>query len=291
MASAWNCPVLSNDSDFFIFDIKGGYVPLSSFNWKAGFLTADIFYREKLASHFGISEEFLPLFASLVGNDYVSSEALAEFRPTLNCGKASRFASIANILSHSRTEEEALESALLMVESVVSRDKLRQAVKHSLQEYKITESHLLLYVDSGVVDSSLKTQNGREIEGWILPKFRKGLFSTKCMSALTTGKTFLRTQVENCEEVSANQCSQRLRKVIYGILNDAATHDGEGNITMVQEWDREGLEVKSSNVPPYQEGVVPGVSLIPSLKKDERLEVLLNALDSNSFHQVPAGEV
>ena len=282
LACAWNCPVLGNDSDFFIFDIKAGYIPLSSFNWKADGLTADIFYREELASHFEIRAEFLPLFASLAGNDYVSYEALAEFEPTMNRGKASRFRSIASILSDSRTEDEVLESALLMVGSAVSRDRLRQAVKHSLQEYKITESNLLYYFDSGVIDSSLKTQNGREIEEWILLKFRKGLFSAKCMSILTTGKNFFRIQVENCLEVSANQCSQRLRQVIYGILNDAAAHDTGGNITMVQEWDREGFEVKSSNVPLYQEGVVPGVSLVPYLEKEERFEILLNALDSNT---------
>ena len=282
LAFAWNCPVLGNDSDFFIFDIKAGYIPLSSINWKVDGLTADIFYREELASHFEIRAEFLPLFASLAGNDYVSYEALAEFGPTMNRGKASRFRSIATILSDSRTEEEVLESALLMVGSVVSRDRLRQAIKHSLHEYKITESNLMNYFDSGVIDSSLKTQNGCEIEEWILPKFREGLFSAKCMSALTTGKNFLRIQVENCEEVSANQCSQSLRQVMYGILNDATSHDERGNLTMVQEWDREGLEVKSSNVPPYREGVVPGVSLVPRLEKEERSEILLNALDSNT---------
>ena len=199
MANAWNCRVLGNDSDFFIFDIKAGYIPLSSCNWTEadGGLTAKIFYGDKLASHFGIRAEFLPLFASLVGNDYVSPEVLAEFRHR----KALRFRRIANILSGSRTEEEALESALRMVGPAVSRDRLRQDVKHSLREYKITESNLLQYFDSGVVNSSLRTQNGREIEKWILPKFRKGLFSANCMSTLTTGKIFLGIQVENCEDV------------------------------------------------------------------------------------------
>ena len=283
LACTWNCPVLGNDSDFFIFDINAGYIPLSSFNWtEADGLTGDIFCREELASHFEIRAEFLPLFASLAGNDYVSYEALAEFAPTMNRGKASRFKSIANILSDSSTEEEALESALLNVGSAVSRDRLRQAVMYSLQEYKITESNLLNYFDGGVIDSSLKTQKGCEIEEWILLKFRKGLFSAKCMGALTTGKIFLRTQVENFLEVSANQCSQSLRQVMYGILNDAASHDIEGNITMVQEWDREGLEVKSSNVPPHREGVVPRVSLIPRLEKEERFEILFKMLDSNT---------
>ena len=140
LASAWNCPVLSNDSDFFIFDIKGGYIPLSSFNWKSNRLTANVFYREKLASHFRIRAELVPLFASLAGNDYVSSDVLEPFTlnlpSTLNRGKGARFTSIASMLSklpNSRTMEEALDSALQEVSLPQSRDQLRQAVEHSLQ--------------------------------------------------------------------------------------------------------------------------------------------------------------
>ena len=291
LASAWNCPVLSNDSDFFIFDIKGGYIPFSSFNWKSNRLTANLFYREKLASHFGIRSELMPLFASLAGNDYVSWDLLAEFRSAMNRGKGARFASIANLLSvlPNASTEEALESALQMISSQENRDQLRQAVEHSLQEYTITESNLLRYFESGEVYSSLRTQNDREIEEWILARFRTGQFSARCMSTLTTGNNFLRAQVENCQEVSANHCSQSLRQLVYGILNDA--DDDGGNITMVQEWDRdilldnEDLMVRSSNVPlVHQGGVVPGASIIPRLDKEERSLVLLDALDSNTAH-------
>ncbi len=286
LASAWNCPVLGNDSDFFIFDIKAGYIPLSFFNWKSNRLTANVFYREKLASHFEIRAELIPLLASLAGNDYVSWDLLAEFRSSMNRGKGARFASIANLLSelpNSSTVEQALESALEMVSSQKSIEQLRQAVEHSLREYTITESNLLRYFESGEVYSSLRTQKDREIEEWILPRFRDGRFSAKCMSTLTTGKNFLRVQVENCGEVSANQCSQSLRQLVYGTLNDAG--DDGGNITMVQEWDREGLTVRSSNVSlSHQEGVVPGASVIPRLDKEERSMVLLDALDSNTAH-------
>ena len=107
------------------------------------------------------------------------------------------------------------------------------------------------------------------------------------MGTLTIGKNFLRAQVENSRAVSANQCSQTLRKLVYGILNDAADDDGEGKMTMVQEWDRcifldsEGLTVRPSNVPiPRQ----MGSSIIPRLDKDKRLLVLLDALHSNTAH-------
>ena len=70
------CRHLSNDSDFFIFDIKGRYIPLSFLRWNSSRFTAKIYYRSKLASHFRNSPELLPLFASLAGNDYVSANAL-----------------------------------------------------------------------------------------------------------------------------------------------------------------------------------------------------------------------
>ena len=295
LAFAWNCPVLSSDSDFFIFDIKAGYIPLTFFNWSSNRLTASIFYRKKLASHFRIRAELIPLLASLAGNDYVSSDVLAAFSIAVNRIQTSngfgrrgaRFASIANMLSElpdSSTEEEALYSALQMVKSLESRDQLGKAVQHSLQEYTITESNLLRYFEHGVISSSLRTQNDRDVDEWVLRKFRDGQFSTKCMSSLTAGKFLLGILVENCREISANRCSQWLRRFVYGILNDVITHGEKGNVKMVQEWDREGLTVKPSNIAPYQEGVVPGLSLVPYLDTEERLNFLLFALDSDTTH-------
>ncbi|KAL9956446.1 hypothetical protein ACROYT_G037923 [Oculina patagonica] len=287
LANAWNCPALSNDSDFFIYNIKAGYIPLSSLNWNSIRLTTKIFHRRKLATHLRIDEELLPLFASLAGNDYVSAEALEPFFQALrrihtSMGKGhwrrkeERFAAIANVLSGG-----AMVPLTSVFREVSRYDKgqLEQAVEHSMQEYTKTKSNLLSYFQDGVVCSFLRTQNDDEIDELVLRRFREGQFSTNCMSSLTAGKVFLKAQVENCQEVSANCCSQLLRQYAYGILNDAAAHSGGGNITMVQEWHREGLTLKLSNVTPHQEGVVQSASAISSLQKDEKL---LNVLDSNT---------
>lgn len=287
--------MLSSDSDFFIFDIKAGYIPLTSLDWNSEHLTVSIFYRKKMASHFRIRPKLIPLLASLAGNDYVSSDTLEAFNLALNRIQTSssfgrrgaRFASIANMLSElpdSSTDEEALKYILQMVPSPGSRNQLRQAIEHSLQEYTITESNLLRYFQDGVICSALRTQNGREIDEWLLRRFRDGYFSTTCMSGLTVGKFLLGNLVENCREISANRCSLWLRQFVYGILNDPATHDGEGNIRMVQEWDREGMTVKPSNVVPYQEGVVPSLNLIPYLDTEERLMFLSFTLDLDTTH-------
>ena len=284
MAQSWNCPVLSKDSDFFIFDIKAGYIPLYFFDWKARQLTASIFYRSKLASHFQIRAELIPLLASLAGNDYVSQGALAAFNSALDRERKPTFASIANMLSQlpdSCNQQKALESVLQMISSPQNRCELKQVVELSLQEYNTKESNLLDYFKTGAVCSSLRTRSGHEIEQWVLRRFRCGLFSTKFMNSFTSGKCLLRVQAENCREISANRSSSRLRQFVYSILNDVEEGTKEtGNLPAVEEWDREDKTVKPSNVAPYQEGVVPGVSHIPDLETTERLKVLLRALDS-----------
>ena len=83
LAASWDCAVLSNDSDFFIFDIKGGYIPLSFLCWNSSRFTVKIYYCSKLASHFRIRSDLLPLFASSAGNDYVSANALGDFKSAL----------------------------------------------------------------------------------------------------------------------------------------------------------------------------------------------------------------
>ena len=286
LAYVWNCPVLSNDSDFFIFDIKAGYIPFEFLEWNSSPLTASVFYRQKLASHHRIRAELIPLWASLAGNDYVSRDLSSTFNRALNGFQTFnhiRFESIANMLSKLRdsNEEEALKCALKMMKSAENREQLRQAVELSLQEYTLSESNLSRYFQDDIVSSSLRTQSNREINQWVLRRFRNGKFSSKCISSLTSGKLFLEIPVENCREISANCCSKRLRRYVYGILNDAETK-AEGNIKVIQEWDREGLIVQQSIVKPYQEGVVPSLSLIPYLDLGERVNFLLFALDSDT---------
>ena len=288
LANALKCPVLSHDSDFFIFDVEGGFIPLSSFAWQSCPSIARIFYREKLAQYFGINSELLPLFASLVGNDYVTFELRKPFygslqlQGTFGDKKEKTFRTIAELLlqAPTSTEKEAIEFVIRHVRRGKSKNDLRRAVEISLQEYKITEKPLVGYFLRNDISSYLKIQNNQEIEGWVLRRFRDGRFSTSCMSSLVSGKVLLRFQVENLQETSANHCSQSLRTHIYGILTSASLTGGKR--AMVQEWDRVGNQVDSTRISPTDGENVPCLSEIPSLGPDNKLAIFLHALDSNT---------
>ena len=278
---------MSDDSDFFIFDVKGGFIPLSSFDVDQS--TARIFYRSDVARYFGIREELLPLLASLLGNDYVSREALKPFNHTIRkfssdglSGKEVRFSGVKNFLSqlpNSISETQAFEFVLGSIEpSESERERLEKAVEHSLREYEITKSNLLDYLRNGVVCSLLRTQSNLELDEEVLRRFREGKFSADCVSSLTAGKVFLKVQVEDCERRSSNQCSMALRQLMYGILSD-----GGRNMKRIEEWDREGFALMNTDIKPYNDKV-PSFSSIPNIDLYGRLTMFLDALDSDSAY-------
>ncbi|KAK3817239.1 MAG: PIN domain-like protein, partial [Benniella sp.] len=72
---------VSKDSDYFIYNTgsspKGGYIPFDSLlvstdsHSKMTTITATVYSQSTIAQHLGIKSQFLPLFASLAGNDYL----------------------------------------------------------------------------------------------------------------------------------------------------------------------------------------------------------------------------
>ncbi|XP_059776335.1 protein asteroid homolog 1 isoform X2 [Balaenoptera ricei] len=89
LANHWNCPVLSSDSDFCIFDLKSGFCPLNSFQWRNVntikgtrdcYIPAKCFSLDALCCHFGnMNKVLLPLFAVLCGNDHVNLPVVETF--------------------------------------------------------------------------------------------------------------------------------------------------------------------------------------------------------------------
>lgn len=91
LANKLNCPVLSNDSDFYIFPLTAGFIPLDSVCFPEEetrivndglekFLTARIYHVNKFVDFFPLlGRKILPLLSVLLGNDYVDIQILKPF--------------------------------------------------------------------------------------------------------------------------------------------------------------------------------------------------------------------
>ncbi|ORX53777.1 hypothetical protein BCR36DRAFT_348675 [Piromyces finnis] len=73
LAKKYNGYVISNDSDFYIYDIPG-YINIESLRFNFNKNPGEIFYKvyknTALTEYLGIPKEYLPVFATLCGNDY-----------------------------------------------------------------------------------------------------------------------------------------------------------------------------------------------------------------------------
>ncbi|KAG0033742.1 hypothetical protein BGZ81_007500 [Podila clonocystis] len=79
---------VSKDSDYFIYNTgsssKGGYIPLDSLFVQVNpesqetTVSATVYSQSAIAEHLGIRSDFLPLFASLTGNDYLRPDVFED---------------------------------------------------------------------------------------------------------------------------------------------------------------------------------------------------------------------
>ncbi|OAD60164.1 Protein asteroid [Eufriesea mexicana] len=104
LAKTLNCPVLSIDSDFYIFDIS--YIPFNTLDINIiksstghNYIKCKIYKLKYLVQCFdGLHKSVIPLFATLLGNDYVDCNVFKHFFHQLGLVRVSRTQRIERIL-------------------------------------------------------------------------------------------------------------------------------------------------------------------------------------------------
>lgn len=150
MARHLNCPVLSYDSDFFIYNVL--YIPFNTLELKPKLvedmnnriyaLECKIYKVEHLTSYFGgLREELLPLLATLLGNDFVEKKVFSTFFAQLKLpkGKNSKNEQQRSICGLFKwLQNETLDSAISKILGRLKKahkDKVFAIIKRSINGY------------------------------------------------------------------------------------------------------------------------------------------------------------
>ncbi|XP_068944487.1 single-strand DNA endonuclease ASTE1 [Petaurus breviceps papuanus] len=263
LANHWNCPVLTMDSDFCIFDLKAGFCPLNGFQWKNltqikdtfhCYIPARCFSVDKFCSHFSnMNKALLPLFAVLCGNDYINLPALDSVfsRMSLTPGTTStkgrkhhRILGLLNWLSHFDDPPEALDNVVKYLK-MKDRQVVRELLWGSMEEYQPSPVKLQDFFQLGAYVSPCATKLG--LPEWIQLALAKGQLSPFVCDALSLRRTILHTQVENMQRPSAHVVSVSIRKVIYGLLQNSSPKLNNVSQSSVSEQPVAFSEVKRIN--------------------------------------------
>ncbi|XP_058666400.1 protein asteroid homolog 1 [Ammospiza nelsoni] len=263
LANRWGCPVLSLDSDFFVFDLAGGYCPLSHFQWRSVrvpaaaaphgcFVPARRFSAERFCGHFGsLSKALLPLFAVMHGNDFVGLEALEAFfskvRLPRGCaagrgGRHLRLQGLLKWLAQFAEPAEAVDNVLKYLKKH-QREEIRELLCSSMEDYAPSDVNLEDFFQNGSYECEAARK--ADVPQWVLDAFAKGKLAPFVINALILRSTFLRVQVENMQRPSAHGTALPIRQVIYGLLlrvshgtEDASPSKQTNELPVVCEFDR-----------------------------------------------------
>ncbi|XP_028395554.1 protein asteroid homolog 1-like isoform X2 [Dendronephthya gigantea] len=218
LANELDAPVMANDSDFYIFNVKGGYIPFQQYDFSGGNITVKKFKFRRFAKYLGIDPGMLPLLASLIGNDYVSDTVLQPFMAYLQHPRA-KIPAIANFLSEYRSMSTSTVFKVV-VKSIPSglQQEFEQALRLSVEEYQTKESNLIGYFSSNDLSCNIVTFNDHSLPQWAVQLFRADSVAPSGFASLCNRKVFLRPQCEDTSKPSAQECVQDLRWYYYAML-------------------------------------------------------------------------
>ncbi|XP_005074899.1 protein asteroid homolog 1 isoform X1 [Mesocricetus auratus] len=237
LANHWNCPVLSSDSDFCIFDLKSGFCPLNSFQWRNlntvnntqdYYIPAKCFSLDAFCHYFSnLNKSLLPLFAVLCGNDHVNLPIIETFLskarlPVSSKGRRyHRVQGLLNWLSHFDGPAEALDNVLKYLPKK-GREDVKKLLYCSMEEYQPSQVKLQDFFCYGtyVCPDTLNL----DLPEWVLVALAKGQLPPFISDALVLQRTFLHTQVENMQRPNAHRIAQPIRQIIYGLLLNASSN-------------------------------------------------------------------
>lgn len=287
LANEWQCPVLSVDSDFYIFDLSAGLLPLSHFQWRAvehrgsqSFIPCKKYNASSFCTFFNIQRQLLPAFAALAGNDYVklqrmgSSISWTQFCPA-GSGSPSRLEGLLCWLRGFHRPQEAFEAALGLLgePSRETKAKVMQGLYLGMEEYQFRPSSLKRFFIHGVAPPFPAEEGvAGVVPDWMHLPLTRAQLTPDILDLLLLQRMSLGCPVDHADKPSAYLTSRPLRQLMYGLLL------GRGR--PVQERDRDGLQIRFIPVQPAFTGVTKQLVLGSLDKADpsQRLQVLLEAL-------------
>ena len=227
MAIQENCPVVSNDSDFFIFNVDFillSSIELSDFSTDKKSVECEIFMRKKMLDHYNLSSvELFQLAAALIGNDYLAPEIFDKVFMNIKLVSKRR----------DMTERHRKIRSLL---ACLSKEICPKNAANRLlgflpeKERKILKEKIFLLMETyngkgnqTIVSEDFTSFDGEKFPAWFEEEYHSCSLPNWFLSVAASRKYFLPTLVETKEKPSVHLCCLELHKLISQILNGDCT--------------------------------------------------------------------
>ncbi|ESO01243.1 hypothetical protein HELRODRAFT_132438, partial [Helobdella robusta] len=252
LAAEWKCPVLTNDSDFFIFDLPGGVILLDYLNMAiktdedgAFYMDVQMYSAEKLKKVMGIHDHSLiHLFATVMGNEYIPGSTFEQFFRKLNYfshvpgiklnqipNDRRKIFGLFKWFALKRNIKAAIRDIMFELNcNTDEENRIRALINKSIEKYSITNCYIhVIFNDYDEVftseDNFSKVDTGKLINNHnesapvcFKMHFNQGALNSKLANIFVSQKVLLQPQIENRTDPSSHVCSSKVRELLYGLL-------------------------------------------------------------------------
>ena len=286
------CPVLSNDSDFYIFPLQYGYIPYSRFHWsdpQNDGIYAEFYFHEHFCEQFGICyPSLLAVIPAIVGNDMMprldAKHRKMILPPDPDCKSL-----IESVIMYaaSFTTLEACISMLQRQELIDPTDVIEN-IQEAYNDYFFVPCNICKPLD--VLRTTLKCVDGSPLPEFVLKKFRVGVFSTFLIRILRE-QVLYKIVLEDMSDSWCQLIGVPIRRAIYGILCGS-----DAFITELQRGDNpliyDEIPIKSVRTVTYDGRRIPLPSLESCgvrIERDYGKKILFGILDvkEEDFKKIP----
>ncbi|CAI8041188.1 Protein asteroid homolog 1 [Geodia barretti] len=273
LANYYGCPVLSQDSDFYVFRLVGGFIHFDRFYGNSRVVTADVYHRDQFTAQLCLRDTSLfCIIPAIVGNDFMVpctvgfvSRIVCSLSNTGSAG--SNIRAICRHLSHFSSVREFTELSF-------GGKKLELRCQKALEWYEVPDN---LSCKELVSSTNLRHHNGDRFPEWLVRLFHLGRLPSSPMDAAISSQAIFRVVADNFQKESSVLAGQPIRRHMYALLE----------VETVVEVVRCGLTITGVKTTRRElSGVFRGVTVasIESLGHQERQSLFYEILECDKLN-------
>ena len=220
LANHYHCPVVSSDSDFYMFNIEEGYIPMCRLYLDLKPIEADFYYRSNFIKYFKLAPELCLVIPAIAGNDFINAMSHRALKDDMRTGgsqahQAGTVKLSVKYLAKFNSLDHLLQHISSLSDGARCRGHLEKNYREAKNIYSVTH---IVSEDALMSNTVLGFRDDTQLPMWVLRQYRHGHFASSLIQPLVLQKCLLRIVPDDPQRETAHACSRPIRQAIYGIL-------------------------------------------------------------------------
>ena len=228
LARHYGCYLVGQSSDFFVYRLPKGYIPLAKLQWsRPGYaVRGKVFRRDVFMKSLDLDQEFMYVIPAIAGNDTLPN-LLQECPPLKDAIREDKDSKkgIRLLIDFLQRKCSNMDKLLDFFENDVEDEDdkepgyiMQQFLKNLTEAEKKYNGVPPFNEDNFRKAIAHQSIHGQEVPLWIVHQYKDFMFSSNLLEVFVHGNNFMRVIPDDCSKYTSMRFSRSVRKEIYRIM-------------------------------------------------------------------------